>query len=170
MSDRLIALGRFVATHGIEGWLKLNLYNPDSTVLSSTGPIVLEKDEVRSTYVLKGKKPHKGHLLVKLQGVDGIDGAKALVGSTLMVTEQALQPPGEGEYYYYQAVGLDVFDTEDHWIGKVTRIWFKEGGDLYVVSRDSREFLIPAVKDVVVRIDLQANKMVITPPEGLLEI
>ncbi len=170
MSDPLIPLGEFVAPHGIDGWLKLRLYNLESTILDSAGPIVLEKGGVLSTFVFERKKAHKGHLLVKLQGVDGINDAQGPVGSTLMVAEQALQPPEEGEYYYYQAVGLDVFDTQGVWIGKVTRIWFKEGGDLYVVSGDSKEFLIPAVKDVIEKIDLLQKKMIINPPDGLLEI
>ena len=87
-----------------------------------------------------------------------------------MVAPESLQSPGEGEYYYYQAVGLDVYDTRGIWIGKVTRIWFKQGGDLYVVSQGSKEFLIPAIKEVVEKIDFVEKKIIVSPPDGLLDI
>lgn len=170
MSDRLIPLGKLVSTHGIRGWLKLKTANLQSPVLDSTREIVLEKGGVRSHYFLQLSKPHKDHVLVQLKGIDGIDVAKNLVGSTLLVDEETLQPPGPGEYYYYQALGLNVFDTRGVWIGKVTRIWFKKGGDLYVVSGASREYLIPAIREVVEKIDIPGEKMIINPPDGLLDI
>ena len=170
MSDRLIPLGKLVATHGIDGWLKLKIYNLQSAILGLGRQIVLEKGGIHSSHFLESSKVHKGHLLVKLRGTNEINSAKNWVGSTLLVAEQELQPPDPGEYYYYQAVGLDVFDTHGDWIGKVTKIWFKEGGDLYVVSDASREYLVPAVKEVIEKIDLPAGKMIINPPEGLLEV
>lgn len=170
MSDRLVPLGEFVATHGIEGWLKLKPYNPQTTVLSSTREIFLEKDGVCSSHLLQTSRPHKGHFLVKLEGTDGIGEAKKQVGSILSVAEETLHPLRPGEYYYYQAVGLDVFDTQGAWLGKITRVWFKDGGDLYVVRGASKEYLIPAVKEVVEKIDLPGGKMIINPPAGLLDL
>ncbi len=170
MSDRLIPLGKLVATHGIAGWLKLKTYNLQSPILNSARQIILQKGETHSPHYLELSRPHKGHALVKLKGINGINDAKEVVGSTLLVAEEELQPPGPGEYYYYQALGFDVFDTHGTWIGKVTRIWFKEGGDLFVVSGASREHLIPAVKEVIEKIDLPGEKMIINPPEGLLDI
>ncbi len=170
MSDRLISLGKLVATHGIAGWLKLKTYNLQSPILNSARQIILQKGEINSPHYLELSRPHKGNVLVKLKGINGIDDAKEVVGSTLLVTEEELQPPGPGEYYYYQALGFNVFDTHGVWIGKITRIWFKEGGDLFVVSGASREHLIPAVKEVIEKIDLPGEKMIINPPDGLLDI
>lgn len=170
MSDRLIPLGKLVATHGIEGWLKLNTYNLHSPTLGSGRQIVLEKGGNHSPHFLESSKVHKGHLLVKLQGTNEINFAKTWVGSTLLVAEEDLEPPKPGEYYYYQAVGLEVFTTQGERIGKVTRIWIKEGGDLYVVTDASKEYLIPAVKEVIEKIDLPAGKIIINLPEGILEV
>lgn len=170
MSERLVPLGEIVATHGIEGWLKLKPYNPQTTLLSSTQKVFVEKDRMRSSYFLQASRVHKGHFLVKLQGVDGIGAAKKWVGSILSVAEEALHPLKPGEYYCYQVVGLDVFDTQGGWVGKVTRVWSKEGGDLYVVAGPSKEYLIPAVKEVIEKIDLPGGKIIINPPAGLLDL
>ncbi len=170
MSDQFIPLGKLVATHGIAGWLKLKTNNLQSPALGWGRQIVLEKEGDRSPQILESSKVHKGHLLVKLQGANDINFAKIWVGSTLLVAEQDLEPPEPGEFYYYQAVGLEVFTTRGERVGKVTRIWIKEGGDLYVVTDAAKEYLIPAVKEVIERIDLAAGRMLINPPEGLLEV
>ena len=66
--------------------------------------------------------------------------------------------------------GLEVFDTRGERLGVVERIWSKPGGDLYVVKGDAKEYLIPVTKEIVEKIDLAAGKMIINPPEGLLEL
>jgi 16S rRNA processing protein RimM len=167
---RLVPLGELVTTHGIEGWLKLKLYNPRSTILYSARDIVLEKGGVSSPHRLERSKVHKRNLLVKLQGTNEINEAKKWVGSTLLIREDALQPLEPGEFYFYQVEGFDVLDTHGEWIGKVTRIWIKEGGDLYVVSGPSGDHLIPAIKEVIEKIDFHERKIIINPPEGLLEV
>ena len=170
MSHRLVPIGKLVSTHGIKGWLKLNIYNPQSSTLDAAGEIILRNNHGDSCHRLQQCNIHQTSSLIKLEGIDGIDAAKDLVGSTVLVPETALAPAGPGEYYYYQALGLDMVDTRGVWIGKVTRIWIKEGGDLYVVSGDSGERLIPAVRDVIEKIDLAAKKIIINPPQGLLDL
>ncbi|MGH7771762.1 MAG: ribosome maturation factor RimM [Candidatus Binatia bacterium] len=170
MSRRLVPLGEIVATHGIEGWLKLKPYNPQTTALSSSGQIFLEKKGICSSYALQRTTAHKGQFLLKLQGINGMDEAKNCVGAILSIAEEALQPLAPGQYYYYQAVGLDVFDIQGRHIGTVTQIWPKEGGDLYVVRGSDKEYLIPAAKEVIERIDLAAGQMIINPPPGLLDL
>ena len=170
MSDRLVPLGEIVTTHGIEGWLKLKLYNPQTATLSSSQQIFLEKGGASSPHWIEARKPHKGHLLLRLRGIEGINEAEKGVGAILSVAEEALQPPGPGEYYYYQVVGFDVYDTQGNWVGIITRIWTKEGGDLYVVTGPRKEYLIPAVKEIVEKIDFATGRMIINPPPGLLDL
>jgi 16S rRNA processing protein RimM len=166
----LIALGEIVATHGIEGWLKLNPYNPDSPTLLSTQVIFLEKNGGRSPHRLQAVKPHKNQLLVRLEGVDGINQAEKWIGSIVSVAEMDLPALGADEYYYYQVVGLEVFDTQGNRVGKITRFMSTLGGDLYVVEGEGKEHWIPATKEIVEKIDLTAGRVTINPPEGLLEL
>jgi 16S rRNA processing protein RimM len=84
------------------------------------------------------------------------------------VTENALQPLQPGEYYHYQAIGLEVFDLNGERIGIITRLWSTPAGELYVVQGSEKEHLIPAVKEIIEKVDLAAGKMIINPPAGLL--
>ncbi|MFQ5681879.1 MAG: ribosome maturation factor RimM [Candidatus Binatia bacterium] len=170
MSERLVPLGEIVTTHGLDGWLKCNPYNPKTTLLFPSQKIFLEKSGECSLQLLEMSRAYKRHFLVKLQGINGINEAQRWIGSVLSVAEERLQPLKPGEYYYYQVIGLDVFDTQGKWIGMLTRIWSKEGGDLYVVTGTSKEYLIPAAKEIVEKVDLPEGKMIINPPPGLLEL
>ena len=170
MSDRLIPLGEIVATHGIDGWLKLKPYNPQTTTLSLIRELFLEKSGVSSPHELNASRAHKGHFLVKLRGVDGIGYAEPWVGSVVSVPEESLDALEPGEYYQYQVIGLDAFDVKGIWIGTITGICSTAGGDLFVISGASKEHLVPAVKEMIEKVDFSVRKVIINPPEGLLDL
>jgi len=170
VSERLISLGEIVATHGIQGWLKLKPYNPDTDILFSIQEIFLEKAGVCSLFFLEESRIHKSQFLLKLRGINGIAEAQKWIGTIVSVTEQTLRPLNPGEYYYYQTLGLDVFDPDGRWIGTITQIWSKEGGDLYVVKGSEKEYLIPAVKEMIEKVDFPGGKIIINPPAGLLDL
>ncbi len=130
----------------------------------------MEKDGLRSPHRLQAVKPHKNQLLVRLEGVDGINEAEKWIGSILSVAETALPPLDADEYYYYQVVGLEVFDTHGHRVGTIVRLLSTPGGDLYVVQGEAKEYLIPVTKKIVEKIDFTAGRMIINPPDGLLEL
>ena len=170
MSERLVPLGEIVTTHGINGWLKLKPYNPRTNLLNSTLEIWLEKDEARSLHQIEASQPYKGQFLLKLSSIDQIDAAAKWVGSILYVAEQSLDSLSAGEYYHYQVIGLEVFDTEGGRIGVVARTWSTPGGEIYIVAGASKEYLIPAVKEIIEKVDLAAGKIIINPPAGLLDL
>ena len=170
VSERLVPLGEIVATHGIEGWLRLRLYNPESRTLSPSQKLLLEQAGLTTPQRLKAVKGHGSRFLVLLDGVANIDQAQKWVGATVAVAEAQLPPLAPGEYYYYQTVGLEVFDINGARIGVVERIWPKPGGDLYVVKGETKEYLIPIVKEIIEKIDLAAGRIIINPPAGLLEL
>jgi 16S rRNA processing protein RimM len=170
VSEPLIPLGEIVTTHGIAGWLKLKPYNPRSTTLIPTLEVWLEKEGGRSAHNIEASRPYKGQFLVKLSGVDSMSDAEKRVGSTLRVAAQSLESLPPGEYYHYQVIGLEVFDTEGKRIGVVARTWSTPAGELYVVDGAFKEHLIPAVREIIERVDLAAGIMIINPPEGLLDL
>ena len=170
MSERLVPLGEITTTHGLDGWLKVRLYNPQSTCLTPELKISLETAGERRAHKIEASRPYKDQFLVKLATVPNIDEAKKWVGSVLYVAEQELDPLQAGEYYHYQVIGLEVFDTTGQRIGVVARVWSTPGGELYIVKDASREHLIPATKEIIDKVDFAAGTLVINPPEGLLDL
>jgi len=170
LSKRHIPLGKIVGTHGIAGWVKLKLFNPASAVLFSTQKIRLTSETHSASYTLDQAKPHKRIVLVKLAGVDNIDSAERLVGAEVAVPMAALTPLAHDEYYYVDVVGFDVFDTNENYLGKITSVLLKDGGDLYVVGSTNKEHLIPATREIIDTVDLPNQRMIVDLPDGLLDL
>jgi len=170
MAEPLVPLGEIVATHGLDGWLRLNPFNPHSETLSPGLKFCLEKSGGRSTHEIESSKPHKKQFLIKLRGVDHIDSARQHIGATLLVDDTALAALAPGQYYQYQVIGFEVVDVNGLVIGKLVSTLSTAAGELYVVRGSAKEHLIPAVKAIVEKVDFAEKKMVINPPEGLLDL
>ena len=169
MTEQLVPVGEIVATHGLLGWLKVNPFNPETTAIAGDRQLILEKDGRRTAQQLESSKRNKRQILIKLRGVDAIDDAQKWVGATVCVDADTLAPLAPGQYYHYQVVGLDVYALSGERIGVITRVWPTPGGEFYVVQGPTKEFLIPAIKEIVEKVDFTAGRVIINPPEGLLD-
>jgi 16S rRNA processing protein RimM len=122
-----------------------------------------------TSFKIESVRSHKGHLLVKLEGIDDAALVETLRGYWLMVPiEQARKLP-RGSYYLYQIVGLDVFTTDGDYVGKVDDILTGAANDVYIVrgpgvTDPTGELLVPAVKQFVKRIEMARGRIIITPP------
>jgi 16S rRNA processing protein RimM len=170
VTEQLVPVGGIVATHGLLGWLRVNPFNPETTVLGAGRQLILEKDGRRDAQELESSKRNKRQILIKLRGVDGIDNARKWVGATVCVDPDVLEPLEPGQYYHYQVVGLEVYVLSGERIGVITRVWSTPGGELYVVQGAKKEHLVPAVKEIVEKVDFAAGRVIINPPDGLLDI
>jgi 16S rRNA processing protein RimM len=170
MAEPLVPLGEIVTTHGLNGWLKLDPFNVDTTALARGVEVTLEKDGARSVHLIEASHRHRNQLLVKLQDVNGIVDAAHQVGSTLLLAEAALQSLEPGEYYHYQVVGFEVFTAGGERIGIISSTLSTPGGELYVVQGTAKEHLIPAIKEFIDKVDFTTGRMIINPPEGLLDL
>lgn len=75
----------------------------------------------------------------------------------------------ENEFYHRQIIGLVAITSEGREIGKVVGIMETGSNDVYVVRGQGKEYLIPAVKDVISSVDLDSGTITIIPIEGLLD-
>ena len=74
----------------------------------------------------------------------------------------------EDEYYPHQLVGLDVVTVEGEDLGRLSEILFTNANDVYVVIGPRGQILLPAIADVIERVDLDAGQMVVRLMEGLV--
>lgn len=170
MAERLVPLGEIVTTHGLDGWLKLNPFNADTKALVAGGEVFLGGPGHETAHQLESVKPFKKQFLVKFYGVNTIDDAARLVGSRLSVDEARLEALEPGQYYPYQVVGFEVFDLNGARIGIIESLMSTSAGELYLVQGAHRQYLIPAVKEIVEKIDFTAGKVIVNPPQGLLDL
>lgn len=90
-------------------------------------------------------------------------------GAILSADRSLLPDLKEEEYFYEQIIGLTVYTTDGNIIGTVTDIFETGSNDVYVVKGSNKEYLIPAIRDVIKEISLEDKKVIIQTVEGLLE-
>ncbi len=114
---------------------------------------------------------HKGRVILKFKGYDSMTAAEQLVGGWLVIAESDTMPLEEDEFYEYDIVGSQAITSEGRVIGQVTALMRTSGHDLLVVQgEDKREHLIPFVDGICTDVDVEARRITIDPPEGLLDL
>ncbi len=111
--------------------------------------------------------PQKGRLLLHLSGVADRNAAEKLRGVRLYVDESEVEPLPPGSWYWFQLLGLSVRE-KGRVLGEIAEILPYTANDVYVVKRENKkDLLIPALKDVVKQVDLEAKVMEVELPAGL---
>jgi 16S rRNA processing protein RimM len=108
-------------------------------------------------------------LKIELAGVADANAAEALKGGVVMVPRASLPPPKPREFYYFQAIGCEVFLTDHTRLGTIAEVFSNGAHDVMVVRGEQREILVPVIEDIVKSIDLEARRVVIESVPGLLE-
>jgi len=170
--DDLVLVGRVVGAHGIRGSLKVHSYAESLSVYEvGEGILVAHPDGSVRTMTVQWVQPHGRGLLMTLEAVTDRSQAESLTGSELFVDKARLPALEEDIYYWFDLVGLSVFNTTGILLGRIEEVIPTPGNDIYVVrgkqNGQPRELLIPATGDVVLKVDLEGGNMIVDPPEGL---
>lgn len=129
------------------------------------------RDGASGTVTIAAVRPHTGRLLVTFQDVAGRDAAEALRGLLLLVDAAELTPSDDPEEFYdHELEGLEVVDVRGDRIGVVAEVLHTAASELLAVRRDDgSEALVPFVTEIVPTVDVAAGRVVVDPPEGLLD-
>ena len=163
--NALLRIGKVIKPHGLKGKLKVLLYT--SNPYKTTWVYLKPKGGFMRLYKVTSIKPLKGHYIIGLEGIKDLEQARSFVGASVYCKKEDLPPLGEDEYYWYQVIGLKVYFDSGEYLGKVTHVFNAGSSDIFVV-RNSKEYLIPAIVDVIKAFDWEKGVLWITKMEGLL--
>lgn len=161
-----VAVGRVNATWGLRGHVKVTplTSNPDRI---RTGAVLLVRGQPRA--VLDVRRP-RGFPCVLFEGYGDPGSASALRGELIEIEAADLPALPDGEFYVHDLVGLAVVADGGEPVGELAEVIRTGANDVYLVRREgARDALIPAVRDVVLGVDLEAGTMRIDPVPGLLD-
>ena len=163
-SNRSVAVGKVLAPKGFSGEVRVQV-NSDSPGRFDAGGFLYIKDE---RFKIQGAtRPYKGTVSLKLEGVNSPEEVEALRGATITVPEEMSPSLPEGGYYHFQIIDLKVYTEEDEYLGQITQILSTGSNDVYVVSKDEKDLLIPALDEVIQKVDLASGRMTVQLPDGL---
>ncbi len=165
----LFVFGEVVKTRGLRGCLKALSFLESPDILDELDVVYLESPSgIKSSHRIKKIEPAGKFLFLELKDVSDIDEARMLVGSTLLIPRGLLKALPDGEYYWQDIIGLDVYTTEGRNLGRIVSIFPTGSNDVYVCKNGAEEYMIPAIADAILQIDLASRRITVKPMEGIL--
>lgn len=169
----LVAVGEVLKPYGLSGEVRVRVLTdqPEERFGRLRDCVLWEPDiDHREARRVAACRFEGDSVLVKIDGVNSPEEARSLAGRLIAVPRADALPPAEGHFYPWQMEGARV-ETRD---GRVagTFVGIDEGAaqDLWVIAHAGQERLIPAVAEIVVEVNVAERRIVIDPPEGLLEL
>ena len=164
-------IGRIQATHGIRGQLRVVPFAGDASSISQLNKVLLKSQAgAMEEFSVASAKMHGKKVILTLKSFDNINQVLHLVGREIYAERSALPELPPDEFYWSDLLGLQVETEEGEALGELVDIIETGANDVYVVKKDGREVLIPALDDVVLAVDLDQGTMTVSLPEGLLDL
>ncbi len=169
MQKKYLEAGKFVTTHGVMGELKVYPYCDSAEFLCGFSLLYPSPNGGRAWRVASARA-HKGMVLLKLEGVDGMDAARALVGRLVYIDRSDAQLP-EGSWFIQDIIGLQVVDAGTGKVyGTVTDVINNGAGDIYEIrTPEGKTVLFPAVEQFLEQIDPAGGVVRVKPIGGMFD-
>tara|TARA_B100000745_G_scaffold269437_1_gene195927 strand:+ start:442 stop:975 length:534 start_codon:yes stop_codon:yes gene_type:complete len=157
-------VGVVVGAHGRYGEIKVKSFSDNEKRFSPSSRVII-RDAV---FEITTSRNHKGLVLIKFKGLDDPRSVHGLIGSKLEVSMNDIPDLPQGFFYHFQILGLEVIDEQIGLIGQVVDILNTGSNDVYVVDYSGKELLIPAIKSVILNVDIENHLIAVDLPKGLL--
>jgi 16S rRNA processing protein RimM len=162
-----IAIGKIVSAVGLRGEFKIFPYSDNMERFGRGAEIVVDGAPRR----VRGSRLVKGIPVVEIDGVTSREMADGLRGREVFIKSSALPDLPEGAYYIRDLVGCAVFGDGGISLGTISDVLQNRAQDVYCVTDgDGKTFLLPAVAEFVLEVDIAAKRVLTNVPDGILEL
>jgi 16S rRNA processing protein RimM len=169
--DQMALVGRIARAHGIRGQVIVNLdtdfpderFRPGATLFAMRGGVVTPLTV--TTARIQGGRP-----VIGLAGIETMNDAESLAGLELRIPAGQLAALPSGAFYHHELVGCRVETRSGAAVGVVEAVEGIPGASRLVVAGTAGQILIPLATEICTTIDVGARRIVIDPPEGLLDL
>jgi 16S rRNA processing protein RimM len=160
-----VRVGKVIGTHGNNGRVRVapETDHPERFATGST--LVVSGTPYSIGYVTHAAGGDV--LIVDFSGLKTREQAHTLIDQVILGAIDDAPPLAEDMYYHYQLIDMTVVDVTDTVLGKLTEVISTGANDVYVITAEGSELLIPALADVVVEVDVPNARMTVNVPEGI---
>lgn len=167
MKKEFLEAGKIVTTHGIRGEVKIMPYTDTPELLAEFDRLFIGKD--RKELIIEHSRVFKNMVIAKIEGVDTPEDAEKLRNKMLFMHRDDLELDDD-TYFIQDLIGMEVRDADSGFVyGKIDDVMQTGANDVYVIKGSDREYLVPAIADVIVSTDINSDIMTIRPMEGLFD-
>ncbi len=167
MKKEFLEIGKFVGTHGVRGMVRIQPWSDDSEFLTKFKNFYLDcgKTKIEMSKIT----PHGNVVISAVKGIDSIEAAEKFRGQVLYIKRDDAKLP-EGRYFVSEIIGAQVFDADTHkLLGALTEVSPTGANDVWHIKNGEREYLVPAIDDVIISVDINTDKIVIRPLKGIFD-
>lgn len=170
MKQEYFELGQIVNHFGIKGMVKVNPFTQDITKFERLDIVLIEKDDKHQKVEIEEVKYSKNQVLLKLKGINSIEEAEKYRGCYLKLERKDMEKLPDNTYYIADLIGLSVYTEEGILLGEVDDIYNSGANDIYSIKNEQgKQILLPAIKEVIKKIDIEKEKITVHLLKGLLE-
>lgn len=162
-------IGKIINTHGIRGEVKVFPLTNDIKRFDFLNYAYI--GDGKTKVILENVRYHKNLTILKFQEYSNINEIEKFKDEFIYVDEEERIVLPENHFFIYELINSQVFDKEMNLIGFLSDIIQGSANDIYVVNNmeKTKEYLIPAVKEFVIKVDTVNKQIVIDPIEGMIE-
>ncbi|AEH50872.1 ribosome maturation factor RimM [Pseudothermotoga thermarum] len=163
-----VVVGIITKTHGLFGQVKIVPTTNIWGFLLKFKKLKLYDEARDEMYELDVEKITKGRksLIVKFSGISDSENASKLVGLEIVVNVSELPKLKPNEFYYFEVLGIDVFDEAGNFVGKVEDVFWNGSNEVLVIRKDQEEMLFPMIRDYVIEFE-RGKRLKIKVPEWI---
>ena len=164
MKKDYLKIGKIVGTHGVRGMVRIDPWADDGAFLKNFKSFYLDdKTELK----LANITPHKNIVIAKIAGVETIEQAEKFREAELSVLRSEV-PKTPGRYYIEEILGATVKDKDTGaYLGKLTDVYKTGANDVWQVTNDGKDYLLPVIESLEIKVDLENNEITLKPLKGI---
>ena len=168
MKNKYLETGKIVGTHGVRGMVRVQAWADNGEFLKKFKRFYLDNMGSKSLEVIE-VKPANTVVLIKFKGVDSVPEAEALRNTVIYIDRKDAKLP-KGSYFIADLIGCGVYNFDDNcYLGTITEVSSTGANDVWHIEKDGKEYLFPAVKEMIDNIDIDNEKVVIKPIKGIFD-
>ena len=167
--EKYFEIGKITGTHGIRGTMRVFPTTQDPTRFEKLKEVTVEIRGKQEVFHVQKVAYQKNMILLTLKEINDINVAELYKNGRILIPDAVAIPLEEYEYYTRDLYGLQVVTDEGEELGELVKIYETGANDVYAVKKDpqEKELLIPAIKDCIRKVDIEAGVMTVHLLEGL---
>lgn len=168
--NNLLRVGVVTSTHGIAGEVKVFPTTDDAMRFKKLKEVFVDLGREQLTLHITSVKFFKNMVILKFREFGNINEVQKLIKKDLMISRDMAVPLSEDENFICDMIGLTTVTDDGIELGKLTDVLQTGANDVYIIeTAEGKEILIPAIKQCILKVDLDRQKMTVHLLEGMME-
>ncbi len=167
--EQYLRVGVIASTHGLKGEVKVFPTTDEPERFRKLKKVFLDTGKEYLPLKIKSVKFFKNQVILKFDEFQDINEVEKYRGKDLLIDREQALPLAENENFIVDLINMNVYDEEEQRLGTLTDVLQTGANDVYVVeTEEGKEILLPAIPSCILEVDVEAAKMIVRIPEGLL--